>query len=392
MRVADLGSTCSSSDNIKWKDVPRDKVYKYIDLTSVDRDTKSIIEPQSITADTAPSRAQRIIRQGDILFATTRPTLRRLCVVPPDYDGEICSTGFCVLRPDLSKVLPKWVFILLSTDAFYDYIGPLQTGATYPAVTDKDVRAFAVPVPSLPEQQRIVDILDQEFAKIDALKANAEKSLQTAKDLFRHISNGFFAASFPISKLGDECDFVRGPFGGSLKKSCFKASGYPVYEQQHAIYSTFSFRYFVDEEKYNEMKRFTTHPGDLIMSCSGTIGKVAIIPENAPTGIINQALLKLTTKKRILPEYLKWYMQSLAFEDSLRKHSKGAAIQNVASVSVLKELSIPVPSLKQKQEIIAQLDDLNDRCNSLFDNYQKTLSLCDDLKQSLLRKAFTGEL
>ena len=392
MRVADLGSICSSCDNIKWKDVPRDKVYKYIDLTSVDRDTKSIIEPQSITADTAPSRAQRIIRQGDILFATTRPTLRRLCVVPPDYDGEICSTGFCVLRPDLSKVLPKWVFILLSTDVFYDYIGPLQTGATYPAVTDKDVRAFAVPVPSLPEQQRIVDILDREFTKIDALKSNAEKSLQAAKDLFRHISNGYYNEPSPVSKLGDECIFVRGPFGGSLKKACFVPSGYPVYEQQHAIYSTFTFRYFVNEEKYNEMKRFTTHPGDLIMSCSGTIGKVAIIPEDAPIGIINQALLKLTPKKRILPEYLKWYMQSISFEKDIQRHSKGAAIQNVASVAILKEIAIPVPTIEKQKQIFARLDELNERCNALQENYQKTLTLCDDLKQSLLRKAFNGEL
>ena len=96
-------------------------------------------------------------------------------------------------------------------------------------------------------------------------------------------------------KLGDICGFVRGPFGGSLKKNIFKPEGYAVYEQQHAIYDQFDdIRYFIDEKKFNEMKRFELNSGDLIMSCSGTMGKIAIVPENIKKGIINQALLKLT--------------------------------------------------------------------------------------------------
>jgi hypothetical protein len=82
-------------------------------------------------------------------------------------------------------------------------------------------------------------------------------------------------------KLGDVCGFVRGPFGGSLKKNIFKADGYAVYEQQHAIYDQFEdIRYFIDENKFNEMRRFELKSGDLIMSCSGTMGKIAIVPEN----------------------------------------------------------------------------------------------------------------
>ena len=289
---------------------------------------------------------------------------------------------------DLSQQFLDWI-IISKNDLIYSF----GKGSAQKNLDMEDFRNMYISFPvSLPEQQRIVDILDREFAKIDALKANAEKSLQAAKDLFRHISNGYYNEPSPVSKLGDECIFVRGPFGGSLKKSCFVSSGYPVYEQQHAIYSTFTFRYFVNEEKYNEMKRFTTHPGDLIMSCSGTIGKVAIIPEDAPIGIINQALLKLTPKKKILPEYLKWYMQSISFEKDIQRHSKGAAIQNVASVAILKEIAIPFPTIEKQKQIVARLDDLNERCNALQENYQKTFALCDDLKQSLLRKAFNGEL
>src|SRR5690606_18543905 len=97
--------------------------------------------------------------------------------------------------------------------------------------------------------------------------------------------------------LNDVCKFVRGPFGGALKKEIFVKEGYAVYEQSHAIYSDFSsFRYRIDEEKYSELKRFSVRSGDLIMSCSGTMGKFATIPKNYEDGIINQALLKLTVK------------------------------------------------------------------------------------------------
>ncbi len=307
-------------------------------------------------------------------------------------EQEVCfGNKLFALQPKKALLNGRYLYYFVQSQAFKEQFKQLITGIIG-GVSSKKFKEIPIILSPLPEQQRIVDILDREFAKIDALKANAEKSLQAAKDLFRHISNGYYNEPSPVSKLGDECIFVRGPFGGSLKKSCFVSSGYPVYEQQHAIYSTFTFRYFVNEEKYNEMKRFTTHPGDLIMSCSGTIGKVAIIPEDAPIGIINQALLKLTPKKKILPEYLKWYMQSISFEKDIQRHSKGAAIQNVASVAILKEIAIPVPTIEKQKQIVARLDDLNERCNALQENYQKTLTLCDDLKQSLLRKAFNGEL
>jgi type I restriction enzyme S subunit len=82
--------------------------------------------------------------------------------------------------------------------------------------------------------------------------------------------------------------------------------------KQHAIYGEFKFRYFVDEQKYKEMERFSVKPGDLIMSCSGTMGKIAIIPDDAPKGIINQALLKLTPKEGVNNRFLKY-----CFEDSI---------------------------------------------------------------------------
>lgn len=157
--------------------------------------------------------------------------------------------------------------------------------------------------------------------------------------------------------LGEVCDLVRGPFGGSLKKEIFQPKGYAVYEQQHAIYNQFSeIRYFVSEAKFKEMQRFKLRPGDLIMSCSGTIGKVAIVPSDAAEGIINQALLKITPSPEVDVNYLKHWMESSHFENQLKSLSFGAAIKNVASVKFLKNSSVPLPSLEKQRRIAAILD------------------------------------
>ncbi|WP_339666872.1 hypothetical protein [uncultured Pseudomonas sp.] len=136
--------------------------------------------------------------------------------------------------------------------------------------------------------------------------------------------------AWPTEKFGNVCEFVRGPFGGALKKNIFKETGYAVYEQQHAINNQFeSIRYFVDEDKFLEMSRFELFPGDLIMSCSGTMGKIAIVPPSIPRGIINQALLKLSPSETLDAQFLKLWMESQNFQEQIESLSQGVAIQNM---------------------------------------------------------------
>ncbi|MBF4489156.1 restriction endonuclease subunit S [Psychrobacter sp. N25K4-3-2] len=193
-----------------------------------------------------------------------------------------------------------------------------------------------------------------------------------------------------LKKFGEVCDFVRGPFGGSLKKSCFVEEGYAVYEQQHAIYNQFSdIRYFVTEDKFNEMKRFELKPNDLIMSCSGTMGKVAIVPEGIQKGIINQALLKLTPKDFLDIEYLKYWMSSPDFDNRIEENTVGAAIKNVASVKILKQIDVPVPPLEEQKKIVAILDDAFEAIDQVQANIAKNIENAKELFQSKLNEIFS---
>lgn len=147
--------------------------------------------------------------------------------------------------------------------------------------------------------------------------------------------------------------YIRGPFGSSLKRNELKNVGIPVYEQQHAIYATREFRYYIDEEKYSKMKRFTVKPNDLIISCSGTIGKVDLISEKDKIGIISQALLILRVNTDIaIPEYLFYFFKSNYGYNSIVSRSMGSVQVNIAKREVIENIKINIPSKKEQEKIV----------------------------------------
>lgn len=185
--------------------------------------------------------------------------------------------------------------------------------------------------------------------------------------------------------LDEICTLVRGPFGGALKKEIFVNDGFAVYEQSHAIYSDFSsFRYRVNEEKYKELKRFSVKSGDLIMSCSGTMGKFAMIPKNYEHGIINQALLKLTVKKGYDNSFVKISLETEDNQNKLLSQSAGGAIKNVVAVSQIRELALVVPSSLEQQKIATCFSSLDE----VIETNSLKLNLLKNHKKGLIQNLF----
>ena len=170
-----LKDICCKANNIKWKNEKIDAVYQYVDLSSVDTRLNQITDTTEINKENAPSRAQQIIKAGDILLGTTRPTLKRYCQVPKHYDNQICSTGYCVFRANVEIVLSRWIYHNIGNEIFWDYCEAHQQGAGYPCLSNFDAFAYTIPVPSLSEQQRIVSILDTFEASIQNLEAQLKE-------------------------------------------------------------------------------------------------------------------------------------------------------------------------------------------------------------------------
>lgn len=173
-----------STTNIKWNN--NGKVYRYIDLTSVSRDSNSIIETSKINVDNAPSRAQKIVLENDVIFATTRPTQQRLCLINEEYSGEIASTGYCVLRAKVDNVLPKWIFFNLTTTAFKNYVEENQSGSAYPAISDAKVKEYKILVPSLDEQEHLITILDKFNILTTSITEGLPKEIELRKKQYEY--------------------------------------------------------------------------------------------------------------------------------------------------------------------------------------------------------------
>ena len=266
------------------------------------------------------------------------------------------------------KTTTKYLYYCL--EGKQDFIYSTQKGGGVPHVHISSIENMKLPVPPLEVQREIVRILDS-FTLLTAeltaeLKAR-KKQYEFYRDKLLTFDNvqGGGTSDVVWRTLGDICTLVRGPFGGSLKKECFVSDGYAVYEQQHAIYDDFSnFRYFIDDTKYAELKRFSVNPGDMIMSCSGTMGKIAIVPDDAPKGVINQALLKITVGPEVDRKYLKYCFENTVTKQ-MNDNARGGAIKNVASVAELKQTMIAVPPIEAQKRLVHVLDNFDAICSDL---------------------------
>lgn len=192
----------------------------------------------------------------------------------------------------------------------------------------------------------------------------------------------------PLEELCRKKGLVRGPFGGALKKEFFVRDGIKVYEQQNAINRDFSLGdYFIDLKKFEELSRFEVKPNDFIVSCSGTIGRIFMIPINAPKGIINQALLKITidesiVKKQFFLHYFEWDEFQLKIIDS----TQGGAMKNLVGMAIFRDTKFAVPPKSEQTAIATALSDTD----ALIENLEKLIAKKRNIKQGVMQELLTG--
>jgi len=176
-----LGEVCvgvASRDPGREPDAP----FRYIDISSIDTQTKRIVAARTLIGKNAPSRARQVVHARDVLVATTRPNLNAVALVPEELHEAIASTGFCVLRCG-PEVMPDYLFHFVQLPDFVHALTELTKGSTYPAVTDGQVLRQAIPLPPLPEQRRIAGILREQMAAVERARAAAEAELEAIEAL-----------------------------------------------------------------------------------------------------------------------------------------------------------------------------------------------------------------
>lgn len=204
--VVKLTNCCIKAEKVNRRSIELESPLKYIDIGSIDNKLNKIIGFKEYLWKDAPSRAQQIIKKGDILFSTVRTYLRNIAQVESDiYENEICSTGFTVLRADDKKLLNKYLFHFTLYNGFLDKLGELQTGTSYPAVRDKDVFEQLIPLPSVEKQHQIVKQIESRLSVCDSIEQIIKESLEKAEALRQSILKKAFEGNLLTAQELAEC-------------------------------------------------------------------------------------------------------------------------------------------------------------------------------------------
>ncbi|WP_411687612.1 restriction endonuclease subunit S [Acinetobacter indicus] len=383
----------------------------YVDIGSINRDLKKIENPQFLLGKDAPSRARKVIKKGDVLVSLTRPNLNAVALVGENYDQQIASTGFEVISPMI--VESKYLFSLVRTQHFINEISKQEQGALYPAAKSSDVQAYDFPLPPLAEQQEIVRQLDVMLAQVEQIKTRLD-AIPAILKKFRqsvladavsgkltedwrsqnNIEDWKWETWFDITTKSKDA-FKRGPFGSSLKKSMFVEQGFKVYEQYCPINDDCSYaRYYITPEKFEEMKEFEVKDGDFLISCSGvSLGRITQVPLNSERGIINQALLRVRLdNSKYDSDFFKILFRSPTFQKVIFENSTGSAIPNLKAAKLLKQIPVPMPNLMEQENIVTRVYELYRSISLIEESVQSAQKRVNLLTQSILAKAFSGEL
>ena len=372
-----ISEVTERTTNIKWRETS--ERHQYIDLTSVSVDTKKIIETTEVKASNAPSRAQKLVKKDDVLFATTRPTQMRYCLIDEEYDGADASTGYCVLRVKRDVTLPKWILHLISSSDFKKYLEENQSGSAYPAISDAKVKDFSIPIPcpdnpekSLAIQAEIVRILDA----FTAMTAELTAELNMRKKQYNYYRDqllGFEEGDVEWKTLG---------WIGEVRmcKRIMKNETSDIGDIPFFKIGTFGKEpnAYISRDTFEEYKSKYNYPrvGEILISASGTIGRAVIFNgEDAYFQDSNIVWLE-NDESKVLNKYLFYFYQIANWNVS-----DGGVIKRLYNDNIKKTL-IPVPypneperSLAEQARVVAILDKFDTLTTSIQEGLPREIEL-----------------
>jgi len=346
-----------------------------------------------------------ILQANDVLLNITGASIARCCIVPNKYLPARVNQHVSIIRPNPEIMDSSFLNLLLTSKYYKDqllFTG--EQGSTRQAITKVQLQNFVIRYPLLPEQKRIVAILDEAFENIAHAKESAEKNLKNANEIFEGYLQSVFEDKSEVweeKTLGDSniIEIIDGDRGKNYPtKKEFLEEGFCLFMNTKNVRPDgfeFNTQMFINEAKDNAMGKGKLRRGDVVMTTRGTIGNLGVYNEEVEYNNIriNSGMLIFRPNlNQITSEYLYNILRSAIIKEQIKKHVSGAA-QPQLPIKTLKNFSIPIPkSISEQQSIIAKLDALSAETKKLEAIYTQKLTDLEELKKSILAKAFNGEL
>ncbi|MDX9749720.1 MAG: restriction endonuclease subunit S [Flavobacteriales bacterium] len=330
-----------------------------------------------------------IFEPGHLLYGRLRPYLNK--VLLPDFSGH-CSTEVFPMKPS-SEVDSRFLFYWITSEPIVDRINATCTGARMPRANVDEVLDFEIPLPPLPEQQRIVTKLDAAFAALSEAQGHVERNRANARELFESYLNGVFEGrdGQKKRKVKDLCHEVTVGHVGPMVQH-YKQSGIPFLRSQNIrpFRVTTDNPVFIDEKFNATLKKSELHPGDLIIVRTGYPGTAAVLPDSMPRANCSDMVI-MRTGPDLDPNFLAAFFNSRIGKQLVLGRLVGAA-QKHFNITVAREVELSVPPVGEQRKLVEAINEVRIETEKLETTYAQKLTELEGLKKAVLGAAFRGEL
>ena len=364
----------------------------FVKIESILEDGTFLKEKFSHISDECNVQMRRSqLQENDILFSIAG-AIGRSAIVTKEILPANTNQALAIIRVPKGKIDYNYLLYALSSSAINQQATQHQQGVAQLNISLKNVSDFLLPIYTEAMQKRIVNNLK----KIDKLISLRKQQLAKLDELVKAQFVEMFGdpinnpMKWTVSKIEDitaqEKNALKaGPFGSALKKEFYVRSGYKIYGQEQVICGDASFGdYYIDEEKYKELKNCAVQAGDILISLVGTYGKTLIMPDNYEAGIINPRLMKITlNKNKVTPIYFKYYFESNALKASMDANTHGGTM-GILNLGIIRQMKIQVPPLSLQNQFAAFVE----RVDQQKQTVQQSLEKLELMKKALMQEYF----
>jgi type I restriction enzyme S subunit len=399
-KLGEVAKVSSGNSAPQKKELFEDGSFPFIRTSDVGQIRKGFISSCVDYLNKDGIKGLKLHKKGTILFPKSGASTFLNHRVMMEIDSYV-SSHLATIKGNSSFIDDRFLLYFLTTIDARD----LMQDIAYPSLKTSDISLIPISLPPLPEQQRIVSILDDAFAAIAKAKANAEQNLKNAKELFESYLQGVFEngklkvengewIEKKLIEITNKIGSGATPRGGN---ESYKTVGISLVRSMNV--HDFQFKEknlaFIDEQQAKELNNVTLHENDVLLNITGaSVARCCVIPKEYLPARVNQHVSIIRANNEIIdPIFLNLLLTSKYYKDQLLFTGEQGATRQAITKAQLEVFAISFPkSLKEQQTIVQKLDALSAETKKLEAIYQQKINDLEELKKSVLQKAFCGEL
>lgn len=395
-------------------DTDPDYEFEYLEISNVDY--HGVVDPKAIERlryEDAPSRARRLVSRNCTLMSSVRPNLQAVAFWDDERKDIVCSTGFNVVQPQESKVAPRFAYYVLVSEGARQYFEATAKGVGYPAVDDRDFGTLLVPLPSLPEQQRIAAYLDASCAAIDGAIAAKRRQLDTLDELRKSVAHqvlseglrpglplkdsgiesiGVIPAHWDVKQIRYACEVNYG-ITLQLEKGQSVGDGVRILTVSNI---TIDGNLDLEDEYYIDPAELTKDDylrrGDLLFNWrNGSqyhVGKTAFFDMEGEVAHVS-FLLRIRCGRRMDPFFMRSYLGIL--KDAGFFSGAKDKVNKTFNSTELKRLRVVIPPMDEQKEVCAEIERRSKECNQVKAAIETQIATLTAYRKSLIHECVTGQ-